>query len=92
MTTTLSLVVVDPVGAPVVLVPVVLEMLAVVPVEVPAVASVIPVVVPAAGVVVFVVLVVVLVVVGLVGLVVVDSVVPVVLGAAVNSHASRVSP
>jgi hypothetical protein len=79
MTTTLSLVVVVPVGAPVVLVPVVLEMLAVVPVEVPAVASVIPVVVPAAGVVVFVV--------PVVGLVVVDSVVPVVLGAAVRSHA-----
>src|SRR5918994_713636 len=92
MTTTLSLVVVVPVGAPVVLVPVVLELLAVVPVEVPAVASVIPVVVPAAGAVVFVVPVVVLVVVELVGLVVVDSVVPVVLGAAVRSHAPRESP
>src|ERR671914_2962895 len=61
MTTTLSLVVIVPVGAPVVLVPVVLEVLAAVPVVVPVV-SVVPVVVSAVEVAVPVVVPVVLVV------------------------------
>src|SRR5918994_1362721 len=92
MTTTLSLVVVIPVGAPVVLVPVVLEMLAVVAVEMPAVVSVIPVVLPVVGVAVTVVPVVLVVpVVVLVGLVVVSGV-PVMLVPVVCTHSPGVSP
>src|SRR5918993_2052363 len=87
MTTTLSLVVVVPVGAPVVLVPVVLEVLAAVPVV-----SVVPVVVSAVEVAVTVVPVVLVVpVVVLVGLVVVSGV-PVMLVPVVCTHSPGVSP
>src|SRR5918994_2383542 len=89
MTTTLSLVVVVPVGAPVVLVPVVLEVLAAVPVVVPVV-SVVPVVVSAVEVAVTVIPVVLVVpVVVLVGLVVVSGV-PVMLVPVVCTHSPGV--